>query len=422
MRGSVEAAGRRTSVANTFEDQAQDRFGKAKAFLSKAQALLQDDLVARTVLADAVSAIKNALQGYLLVRVGQSPSHPETQHWQEVAASNRMPDLIGTCMDAGLDIRQLARDIRRLNDERNYRTHDDPHRRIDAEQARRALELARNVAQRVNAAIKGQRAVEIPAPAAPSFSTRVPLHNGGSGGYAAAANRQAPVTVVAASREPSAPAAVAHTGSARATISTPAADESAVAASEDDEAPTTDDTGIFTAVGAGRTRVQRVVTRGGRVARLVATMAGGIAAGLVLAIPLARGGAPGPLASARSWYASVRTVVVSRTAPTQALVPSSTTQSAGMLTVTAPACLAGMATFQLRNTGSTPLAWAVGAPERDESVAFASAPTAAPQPSALGTLGPGASASIYASAHTTQPYPLVVLAPTGAIPLVAPAC
>src|SRR5689334_5115506 len=103
--------------------------------------LLQDDLVARTVLADAVSAVKNALQGYLLVRVGRAPNDPQAHYWQEVAASNRMPDLINTCIDAGLDIRPLARDIRRLNDERNYRTHDDPQRRIDAEQARRALDL-----------------------------------------------------------------------------------------------------------------------------------------------------------------------------------------------------------------------------------------------------------------------------------------
>ena len=48
-------------MANTFEDQARERFGKATAFLSKAQTLLQDDLVARTVLADAGSAVKNAV-------------------------------------------------------------------------------------------------------------------------------------------------------------------------------------------------------------------------------------------------------------------------------------------------------------------------------------------------------------------------
>nr|MBF6590164.1 hypothetical protein [Ktedonobacterales bacterium] len=72
-------------MANTFEEQAKDRFGKSTAFLNKAQALLQDDLVARTVLADAVSAIKNMLQGYLLVRIGAGPMGGQAQQWQEVA-------------------------------------------------------------------------------------------------------------------------------------------------------------------------------------------------------------------------------------------------------------------------------------------------------------------------------------------------
>jgi hypothetical protein len=413
-------------VANTFEDQAQDRFGKARAFLSKAQTLLQDDLVARTVLADAVSAIKNALQGYLLVRVSQSPAHPETQHWQEVAASNRMPDLIGTCIDAGLDIRQFARDIRRLNDERNYRTHDDPHRRIDAEQAQRALELARNVAQRVNAAVKGQRAVEIPAPLVRATSTRVPLHNSAGAGYSVAA-RQSPVAVSTATREPTAPASAPTAAGAQGATSAmstgsaavPAADQPGSVTSEDDEAPNADDTGIFATVTSTRRGPGSRLARG---AIAAAVAAGGIAAGLVLAIPIARGSAPGPLSSAESWYAVTRTLVVTRPAATPTLVPTTTSQSMGSLTVFAPVCQAGKATFRLQNAGRTSLAWAVGAPESGESVSFAVAPAPLPQPSALGTLAPGGSATISVSAASTGPYPILILAPGGTLSLVSPAC
>lgn len=133
-------------MANTFEDQAQERFTKSGAFLGKAQTLLQDDLIARTVLADAVSAIKNMLQGYLLIRISRAQPDTLTQQWQEVAASNRMPELIRACDDAGLNIRDLGRAIRQLNDQRNYRTHDDPQSRIQVEQARQALDLARTVA------------------------------------------------------------------------------------------------------------------------------------------------------------------------------------------------------------------------------------------------------------------------------------
>ncbi len=407
-------------MANTFEEQARDRFGKAKAFLSKAQTLLQDDLVARTVLADAVSAIKNAMQGYLLVRVGQLPNHPEAQRWQEVAASNRMPDLIGACIDAGLEIRPLARDIRRLNDERNYRTHDDPLRRIDAEQARSALELARGVAQRVNASVKGQRAVEIPASVAASAPARVPLHNGGSAGYAAPAARQAPVAVATATREAPTPATNTGVAAAAATVSrAPAAEESAAAlVAEDDEAPATDDTGIFIALSPRRHGARWPIARGAIAAAL---LGGGLAAGIALAIPLAHS-TPGWLSFARSWYAVNRTAVVTRQAAATPLAATTASLSAGNLLVSAPICRAGKASIQLRNAGRAPLSWAMGGARSGEAATFATTPSAAPQPSALGTLAPSAATTVFASVSTKGPYPLVIVAPGGTVPLVAPAC
>lgn len=147
-------------MANTFDEQAKERFMKSLAFMRKAEALLQDDLVYRAALADAVSAIKNMLQGYLLLRIAVTPESGITHHWQEVAASNRMPDLIQCCGEAGLNLRGLAVEIKQLNNERNYRTHDDPSRLIDPAQAERALELARTVQRHIREVNLGKKDVE----------------------------------------------------------------------------------------------------------------------------------------------------------------------------------------------------------------------------------------------------------------------
>src|SRR5262249_9353274 len=123
--GHKRRAHGRDRVANTFQEQAKDRFRRSEAFLRKAQALIQDDLIYRSALADAVSAIKNMLQGYLSLQIATSMPNPRID-WQEIAASNRMPDLLRACSEAGLNLRGVERDIRRLNTERNQRTHDDP--------------------------------------------------------------------------------------------------------------------------------------------------------------------------------------------------------------------------------------------------------------------------------------------------------
>lgn len=143
-------------MPNTYREQAEDRFTRSLAFMAKAESLLQDDLVNRSALADSVSAIKNMLQGYLLLRVSQIPPSGVTQRWQEVAAGNSMPDLIQCCADAGLSLAGLAFEIKQLNKERNQRMHDDPSRRVDGQQARKALELAHTVQKRIKAAVRGE--------------------------------------------------------------------------------------------------------------------------------------------------------------------------------------------------------------------------------------------------------------------------
>ena len=143
----------------------------------------------------------------------------------------------------------------------------------------------------------------------------------------------------------------------------------------------------------------------------------------MLAIPLARGGLPGGLAFARSWYAPA---VAAQAAPTPAatptLVASTVAQSLGALAVSAPVCQAAQDTFQLRNGGRTPVAWAAGAPLASESVTFRTTPSGAAQSALLGTLVTGGVLTIYATTPTASPYRVVIFAAGGAIPLVAPAC
>lgn len=414
-------------MAKTIVDQAHERFEKATDFLRKAQALSRDDLVARTVLEDAISAVKNALQSYLLFRFSQSPNDSNGQHWQYVANGNSMPDLILVCAQAGLNISHIGREIGKLNDARNARTHDDPRRRIDAEQARRAMELAYIVVQRANEALNGQQAARLPVPA--TSSGRVPLHNNGGAGYAAAtAARQSPAEVATAVRTPPplpraalVPSTPGAAPAPSVSSETPATAEPATVSSEDEDTPATDDTAIFPALAPRRAAIGR--GRWGRRAVAAALAAGGLAAGLALAIPLARGGLPTGLAFAHAWYATPpRAAAAPVPAAVATLAASTTARSAGSLTVSAPACQASLDILYLRNTGRTPLNWAVGAPMSGEVASFATTTAGNAQPSLLGTLAPGGALTVYVSASSAQPYPLVILAPGGAIPIVAPAC
>ena len=142
-------------MPNFYEEQARQRFHRAKAFVDKAHGLmLQEDLVSRSALDDAISAIKNSLQGYLMYQIAQSSSSRAQNDWPEVAAGNRMPDLIRACQQAGLPLNGLDSEIKKLNDERNFRTHDDPLRAVDTVQARQAVEVALMVQRRIADALK----------------------------------------------------------------------------------------------------------------------------------------------------------------------------------------------------------------------------------------------------------------------------
>jgi hypothetical protein len=441
-------------VANTFDEQARDRFTKSLKFMEKAVVLLEDDLIYRSALADAVSAIKNMLQGYLLLRVAATPASDITQRWQEIAASNRMPELLAACGEAGLDLRGLAVEIRRLNTDRNDRAHDDPQLRIEADQAALAVETARNLQRRIRAAIQGRpEARSLPQMAAQAAHVMRAAASGqlragvasapvrSSAAKTASSTRTAPdETPALASAAPAAaptaptekPAAVTGANGVSAAVAErpPAADElpagevpSALAAL-DDAGDTSGELPIVTS----RRRRGRRASALLQVLIAVVLLLIGVLAGIGITVPVTTGHAPGWLSFAtRLLPTPAATSPTATSTVATAPSPQVTTQpqAVGSLTIGAPSCASGRAIFTLANTGATSTNWSVGSPDAT-GASFAIAAGAMGTPSLAGTLAPGASITLFAanpaSPSATGAYHIVVVAADGTAQVIAPTC
>lgn len=418
-------------MPNTFEEQAKDRFRKSQAFMQKATNLLQDDLVYRSALADAVSSIKNMLQGYLLLRVARTPDSAVTQRWQEVAASNRMPDLIQACGDAGLDLRGLAVEIKRLNNERNYRAHDDPQRLVDPDQAAHALDLAQTVQKRIRAAIQGVSAAGITPAATQATYRRTPT--------SADAPRQAPPQRQTADAtlaplddviSPTHDRARANGRTAQATSPAASAPQDAssgtgatsiVGAKEDDDPFSPDDTATsLPTITRRRSRIGQALLQTLIAALLVIA---GAAAGAGLTLPVAMGHTPEWLSFATQFLpANATPAPISTPIPTATPSPTTGPVTVGALTAQAAPCQAGITTLTLHNTGTATLRWALGAPDTS-TVTFTVGKSATRAPTQFGTLTSGASVTVVAAASATSgTYRVVVVAPEGTVQLLLTAC
>ncbi len=432
-------------MANVFEDQAKERFRKSLTFLRKASSLLDDDLIYRAALADAVSAIKNMLQGYLLLRVAATPAGVVTQRWQEIAASNRMPDLIQACTEAGLDLRGLAVDIRRLNNKRNQRTHDDAEELIDAAEAQHAMETARAVQQRIRHAVQGGAdARSLPARAAQVARAAV---SGQLARLAPQPTRPASADAVE-DEEAAAPAASAEPESAPTPEPEPVRHDMPESVPVSDmppqEAPSEPlDEGTRAAMDAltesaaleehdaGGDTVETIALPRRRRrpgiagvllrALLAATLLLiGVVAGAGVMLPIARGDAPG-------WLDAATRLLPGTPTPTTTVLPTVTPPAtsgpavAGTLVVNAT-CQSGATAIALANNGARPLTWSIGSPD-GIGVGFAT-PIGTPARATLsGTLAPNASVTVFASGSTgSAVYHIVVIAPDGAVQLAASAC
>jgi hypothetical protein len=359
-------------MANTFQDQASDRFDKATAFLNSSRMLLRNDLIYVSALADAVSAIKNMVQGYLYTQIALKPAGTAPQPWQEAAASNSMPDLLRAAAEAGLRLPNLLGPrINQLNRDRNSRTHDDPKRLIDYARAQEAITIAEEVRRTVRAALGMSTA--------PAKVPPVPM--------------AAPVTPVAP----------------------PAASAPNLANDELDER---DDDVSSGALQRGA-RARRFLRTLGRIAAMLLLLLVGVAAGVGIMIPVASGNAP-------SWLGFATRLLPTPSAAEQTGTPTlsltATPASSGPIilgavTVSAPVCGAGGASFQLHNVGTTTAQWSVGSPGATTPM-FALTAGGAPQMTLFGSLVSISETTIYASRHG----PVVLTTDGGTVQLTLPSC
>lgn len=368
-------------MASTFQDQANDRFDKATAFLNSSRMLLRNDLIYVSALADAVSAIKNMLQGYLYTQVALKPPGTTPQSWQEAAASNSTPDLLRAAAEAGLRLPNLLGPrINQLNRDRNSRTHDDPKRLIDYARAQEAITIAEEVRRTIRAALG------MNSPAAKAAPTPVAA---------------APVAAVPATApRPSAPPAAAIPG-----------------ATLDNDEPDDSDEDVSPATSRSATRIRQVLRTLGRIAAVLLLLLAGVAAGVGIMIPVASGHAP-------SWLSFATRLLPTpsggaRTAPP---IPVATTPMngpiiLGAVTVSAPVCGANGASFQLHNTGTTTAQWAVGSPGVATPI-FALTPGGTLRVTLFGSLDSISAVTIYARGNA----PVVLTTDSGAVQLTLPSC
>ena len=378
-------------MANTFQDQADERFDKATAFLNSSRMMLRNDLIYVSALADAVSAIKNMMQGYLYTQIALKPPGATPQSWQEAALGNSMPDLVRACADAGLRLpNQLGFQINQLNRERNQRTHDDPKRLINYTRAQEAIQVAEDVRLRVRAAM----GIGV----APPKGAPAPIAAAAPVGPAA----RAPSTAAMPSATPGATVA-------------PGAALGNAEGSDDLDKPDDETPPLQRTDGSRWRRFTRAL---GRVAAVALLLLVGIAAGVGVMIPVASGNAPTWLGFASRL---LPTPAAARTATPAATVTATAAPTGpiilGAVTVSPPVCGAGGASFQLHNTGTAAAQWAVGSPGATAAM-FALAAGDTPQMTLFGSLASASAVTIYASGHT----PVVLTTDGGAVQLTLPAC
>jgi hypothetical protein len=340
--------------------------------------LLRNDLIYVSALADAVSAIKNMVQGYLYTQIAQKPAGTAPQSWQEAAASNSMPDLLRAAAEAGLRLPNLLGPrINQLNRDRNSRTHDDPKRLIDYARAQEAITIAEEVRRTVRTAL-----------GVSSAPAKVPA---------------------AAAVAPIAPSLSAPTATAPATapaVAAPTLASDELEERDDDVSPATP--------GWGR----RLLRTLGRIAAVFLLLVVGLAAGVGIMIPVASGNAPSWLGFATRLLPTPSAVQTATSGPTA--TPTAAPSGPiilGTITVSPPVCGAGGASFQLHNVGTAPAQWAVGSPGAMQPM-FALTAGATPQVTLFGSLASTSEVTVYVSGRT----PVVLTTDGGAVQLTLPTC
>jgi hypothetical protein len=333
-------------MPDLFVERRDEHLRKTDAFLDEARNLFRDDLLYRSALADAVSAIKHCLQAYLWYRIGAVPAGDQRQRWQEVALEGSMPALLRACTEAGMRLGDAERAVRDLNDARNRRLHDLPQTPIAHAQAASAVQHALTIRDRVKEEISGRSVGAV---------VRVP---------AAAAAGTATARVTGRPAETAAPTKVP----AAAALAAPLAPATSAPA----EPPA----------------LQRRPPSRRWLVAAIATLALVLGAGVGSAFtyPIASGAVPGWLGR-RAASAHTERATATKTPQNSGPV------SAGDLSLMASACGVTPATVTIRNLGAAALGWMSGSPDAT-SPGFATADDQTPHPTLSGRLDPGASVTL----------------------------
>jgi hypothetical protein len=352
-------------MPDLFVERRDEHLRKTDAFLDEARNLFRDDLLYRSALADAVSAIKHSLQAYLWYRIGAVAAGDQRQRWQEVALDGSMPQLLRACTEAGLRLVDVERAVRDLNDARNRRLHDLPQTPIAHAQAATAVQHAMVIRDRVREEITGRSvtaAARVPAAAATSATPRAPVRSSGA-------------AVAAVAAVPAPEAAEGATTPAPITIRRGAPSRRWLVAAL---------TAVALVLGAG--------------------------VGSAFTYPIASGAVPG-------WLGRGTGRVQSPTAT------SSPAQGgpvlAGDLLLTASRCGVLPATITIRNVGNASLGWMSGSPDA-ANPGFATALDPTQHATLAGRLDPGASVTLTVTG--LQGAHVVLISDTGTAELVFGAC
>jgi hypothetical protein len=178
------------------------------------------------------------------------------------------------------------------------------------------------------------------------------------------------------------------------------------------------DSGDMPARSPRRTRrVRRNLWRSLAVAALLLV---GVAGGVGVAVPLARGHTPGWLGFTKGWFAKPAPTAVSSPTATEPVVTGAT--QIGAVAISAPSCANGVVSVTLTNQGTTTATWATGSPDAD-SATFGTSVTTATQPTLTGALASGKQVTLYVAGPAAgTAYHISVVASGGAVQLLVRSC
>lgn len=407
---------------------------EADSFIDHAENLLEHgNALYWTVFGDAVTAIKVELQTYLSYAAEHGADSQQQAQFAQARLSNDLPTLMTNAESAGLDLRELRREIRDTNAYRNRRIHDDPGLALTLDQTRTALALAKRVRGRILNQVNADRPVQTTAaprlqshssemavrpqhPQAGALPTPRPPQPATTDRYLMPPARQA------RSAGPAIPAPGVTTGQ---TADAPPSLQPETVTAESEPV-------CVVSLDAGRQVRRKRSIKVLEGILIAATLALILVVGTLAGIGISYSGVSPAwltsLARATLPTSSTGTSAVQPVAPTPTAAATSDTTSpisAGSVLVTPQPCIASARPLRLTNTGSASAQWAIGGTQGavtiTTSLASATSPSGSALPAIFGTLAAGTTTTVYLL-NDTRAIALTVTSTEGAATLEASSC